>query len=662
MVGLRLGGIDPSILRELSGVYKPFVKAFKELVSNAFDADADHAVIEVADDFSSISLSDDGVGMSPFEFRSDFTRIGGGSRKWASERTDKGRLRIGNKGIGFLALARYCSLLEVESSSERKYSHTIELPTTPATLDLAEVFGFPVPTDSLDGRLSCRATGVGRRKRRLKEGTDFSVDFRMGTIGVESQPGPVKVDLKLKCEGIRFKAVMDFDRLLELVDKADLEKLDDFATIEIQEDDDRSPERRTCITARNLKSFVRRELRADRRKGNVRNVSSLAGLNRFVWHLSRCTPVAYAEGLRPEADSLRELLKPDEVPVLGSLEFRHAKASHPIRRTIYCLGEAAQPLHRDMLIPIDIEEEGLRAVGFLAGYEGVVFPAEYRGISVRVRGVAIGEPGFFGAEHLVTGISKGALSQITGEINVLSGLDAVDSLNPGRESFYEESEHYKILHHRLLGEGEQVSGYLGEAIAAVIRRSQVRSALKDVLGRATLRRRALDDIAAAVAYFIASGDETGKAFLGLLKRNGSHSNGLASCAEFSLDAPPRVGGLLTVAAEDLPDPAEIDYESGQVLLDMARPPWDWSLVLFNRRFDVVNKRGGVNRPLAELDLQGDRILLNWEHPLRTQMDERGFLRTALSWLLAKEAVTDRADVMMEAGLRLMSFRTASSDA
>lgn len=45
MTGVQLGGIDPSILRELSGVYKPFVKALKELVSNAFDADADHVHI-----------------------------------------------------------------------------------------------------------------------------------------------------------------------------------------------------------------------------------------------------------------------------------------------------------------------------------------------------------------------------------------------------------------------------------------------------------------------------------------------------------------------------------------------------------------------------------------------------------------------------------------
>jgi len=113
MTGVQLGGIDPSILRELSGVYKPFVKALKELASNAFDADADHVHITIADDFASITITDDGEGMTPFEFRDDFTRMGGGSRRWLGERTYKGRLRIGSKGIGFLALARYCSCLEI---------------------------------------------------------------------------------------------------------------------------------------------------------------------------------------------------------------------------------------------------------------------------------------------------------------------------------------------------------------------------------------------------------------------------------------------------------------------------------------------------------------------------------------------------------------------
>ena len=78
MTDVQLGGIDPSILRELSGVYKPFVKALKELVSNAFDADADHVHIAIADDFASTTVPDDGEGMTPFEFRK--MRVNGHSR------------------------------------------------------------------------------------------------------------------------------------------------------------------------------------------------------------------------------------------------------------------------------------------------------------------------------------------------------------------------------------------------------------------------------------------------------------------------------------------------------------------------------------------------------------------------------------------------------
>ena len=137
MVGVRLGGIDPSILRELSGVYKPFVKAFKELVSNAFDADADRVSVTISDDMTSIQVADDGTGMTPFEFRNDFTRIGGGSQRWSGGETPGGRLRIGSKGIGFLAMARYCSKLEVESgaagSTRPSFNLTKSLRLPPST-------------------------------------------------------------------------------------------------------------------------------------------------------------------------------------------------------------------------------------------------------------------------------------------------------------------------------------------------------------------------------------------------------------------------------------------------------------------------------------------------------------------------------------------------
>src|SRR6202011_6194372 len=155
MVGMRLGGIDPSILRELSGVYKPFVKAFKELVSNAFDADADVVRVSFADDFSSVTVTDDGQGMTPFEFRNDFARIGGGSRRWAGDKTRKGRLRIGSKGIGFLALARYCDRLQIESGADRIFETQVELSETPTTFEVLPFLGVPCPHELLQKRLSC---------------------------------------------------------------------------------------------------------------------------------------------------------------------------------------------------------------------------------------------------------------------------------------------------------------------------------------------------------------------------------------------------------------------------------------------------------------------------------------------------------------------------
>ena len=161
VTGVRLGGIDPSILRELSGVYKPFVKALKELVSNAFDADADHVQITIADDFSSVTVIDDGEGIAPFEFRNDFTRIGGGSRRWLGERTRKSHLRIGSKGIGFLALARYCGRVEVESAGSRTFRCTFEVEETPATVELDDVVGFALPESLLVQRLSCSVNQIG---------------------------------------------------------------------------------------------------------------------------------------------------------------------------------------------------------------------------------------------------------------------------------------------------------------------------------------------------------------------------------------------------------------------------------------------------------------------------------------------------------------------
>jgi hypothetical protein len=652
---MRLGGIDPSILRELSGVYKPFVKAFKELISNGFDADAETVKVAFAPDFSSVTVSDDGQGMTPFEFRNDFARIGGGSRRWAGDRTRKGRLRIGSKGIGFLALARYCDRLQIESGADRVFESQVELPETPATFDVLPFLAVPIPMELLSERLSCELRASGKRGGKLSEGRDYQWNKKGTRLSVNREMGRVSVNVRFDCKGLAFGAYLDFDKLLRLADNADLEKIDDFASIEVFEKDE--PRVGTVITAEQLKPFLRRELRADRRKGFVRNITSRSGFEQFLWFLSRCTPVSYAATVENPNPPVATLLAEAPQNTLFSLEVVHGTSSTSLVRPIYPLEPGSPAVQADMLIEVKIDEGGLKAAGFLAGYESVIFPAEYRGFAIRVRGVSIGDSGFLGAESLLTGASKAALSQITGEVVVFAGLDAVDTLNPGRESFYEESEQYKILRRHLVGDGERVGGYLGRVIAAVIRRSQARSALADVMGKATLRRRALDDMSAAITHLIAQGDKTAKLLRTMLRSRQSEVNGLADAKPMDVGYPPRIGGLPVVPSDNLHEPGEIDYCAEQIRLDTSRREWKWTLLLFDRTFEVIHKRGNPDQPIGAMDLKGDRIFVNWGHPVKLQMDERSFLRTALAWVLAKEAAKNDSGHMMDLALRLLAFNT-----
>jgi hypothetical protein len=105
-----------------------------------------------------------------------------------------------------------------------------------------------------------------------------------------------------------------------------------------------------------------------------------------------------------------------------------------------------------------------------------------------------------------------------------------------------------------------------------------------------LRRRVLEDVSAAVAEdVIASGEKMGEPIRKLLKSKHFHINGLIDCPDLLLSVPLRVGGLKIIPTERLSEPAEIDYHNGEIRLDIGRPEWDWTLVLFDRRVQVVNR-------------------------------------------------------------------------
>ena len=102
--------VDKRIVELLSkSTYqKSFASAIRELVSNSYDADALSVLINIDDEYKSITVEDDGNGMSEFEFRKYLTIAG---TKTSSEFTRRyNRKRIGHFGVGFLAIFPFCEI------------------------------------------------------------------------------------------------------------------------------------------------------------------------------------------------------------------------------------------------------------------------------------------------------------------------------------------------------------------------------------------------------------------------------------------------------------------------------------------------------------------------------------------------------------------------
>src|ERR1043166_2845402 len=97
--------------------YEDFPRAIRELVSNAYDADATDVsiTIDLAKDF--IEVKDDGNGMTPEEF--DFFLRIAGQKRGRRVSPEFHRLRIGQFGIGFLAVFPFGRQIEVTSTARR---------------------------------------------------------------------------------------------------------------------------------------------------------------------------------------------------------------------------------------------------------------------------------------------------------------------------------------------------------------------------------------------------------------------------------------------------------------------------------------------------------------------------------------------------------------
>ncbi|WNJ98676.1 ATP-binding protein [Thalassospiraceae bacterium LMO-JJ14] len=139
----RLRASDRVIARVTDGIYRQPGSALRELISNAWDADANR--VDVFTDvprFSSIRVTDDGAGMSYETLARLLTSIGGSAKrtkearelgvsdKYDTNRTPGGRPFIGKIGIGLFAvsqLARTVKLVTKRSGTNYRLVAEIKI-------------------------------------------------------------------------------------------------------------------------------------------------------------------------------------------------------------------------------------------------------------------------------------------------------------------------------------------------------------------------------------------------------------------------------------------------------------------------------------------------------------------------------------------------------
>lgn len=98
--------VDLNVIRHLGiGLYNSNPVVIAEAVANSYDADAHNVRISISPDRKTITIDDDGHGMTREQVNSRFLHIGYERRKEQGERSESGeRLAMGRKGIGKLSL------------------------------------------------------------------------------------------------------------------------------------------------------------------------------------------------------------------------------------------------------------------------------------------------------------------------------------------------------------------------------------------------------------------------------------------------------------------------------------------------------------------------------------------------------------------------------
>ena len=382
--------VGSQILKLLSeGIYSSPANSIKELISNAFDAEA--TTVNISFDGDELVVWDDGKGMDYKDFDEEFVYISRSRKRDIGDYTEKyKRPLIGFIGIGFIAISELCDMLTITSTKEESdliFEAKIDFSTARTREAIGKEF-YEVSQFELTNY------------KKVDKSYDSDVHF---------------TEIRLKNLRPLFK-----EMLL-----------------------DRRPFDSSHIQLVEVIDYLESE--------GARTLTDVGPFWQFLLELAYVSPVMYPEdgpvkGVPEESEEykilkeIRSVLRRynfkvtfDDIELKKPLQF-------PIQRDkkIYELQYKVHPFRESKVV----DGKNLSFIGYIYSQHGNINPKEYNGIIIRIKNVAIGNPdttllGYPLKSNLIF------RHWVFGEIYVTEGLE--EAMTIDRSSFKLTHPHYTYL-------------------------------------------------------------------------------------------------------------------------------------------------------------------------------------------------------------------------
>ena len=161
--------ISINVLNHLGiNLYSNIPAVISEIVANAWDADAENVNIDIETNEKTITVIDDGHGMSDKDCNDKFLKIGYDRRQSGEVITPKGRHVMGRKGIGKLSMFAIANVIEVQSI---RIDEAGDIQKSGFILNSAEIKNTIEGENKENGGKTYNPTPIDKNKLAIKKGT-----------------------------------------------------------------------------------------------------------------------------------------------------------------------------------------------------------------------------------------------------------------------------------------------------------------------------------------------------------------------------------------------------------------------------------------------------------------------------------------------------------